>query len=380
MEENKLYGTENDAINTVGEPGNAVKGKIYGKTGELLSEDEYGLRKERDDAVMGYDMQIDALNKAAAQMHVETPEERQKRERREKSKKVIAATVDGLSALANLFFTTQYAPSSYNPQASQLGKVNERIEALKAERQADADRYNNYMLRLGDAQNAKAKTIRDMRAQHEAQKLAREKAERDAEAHQWKALLQDDIRREQAGKADRAGFEALSSMYEAGNKPKELELKNATEIAKANHYNASAANSTASANAHDRQGIYGTFDGKVYYEKADYEKAVYEAAREYNKRHPKTEKRKRMVKGEDGKYVEEEYDAPVDAVPTVWMKQNGYGEEPKLYQASDVAANIEPLLRKEREEAEQSGNLWTPTVKTGGGKDTKWKNTSKLKW
>ncbi len=202
--------------------------------------------------VMGYDEQIAALKAAAAAVNQETPEQKKKRERMEKSKKVIAATVDGLSALSNLFFTTQYAPNAYNSQSSHLGKVNERIEALKAERQADADRYNNYMLRLGDTQNAKAKTIRDMRAQHEAQKLAREKAERDAEAHSWLALLQPDKQREQKGKADRAEQDAIAAQYEAENKPQELQLKNATESARAGSYRASAANSMASARAHDR--------------------------------------------------------------------------------------------------------------------------------
>lgn len=228
---------------------NAPAGKMYAKTGELISDEEYTRRTEEDDAVMGYERQIAALEAAAASVNQETPEQRAKRERMEKSKKVIAATVDGLSALSNLFFTTQYAPNAYNPQSSQLGKVNERIEALKAERQADADRYNNIMLRLGDAQNAKAKTIRDMRAQHEAQKLARKKAEQDAEEHSWQKLLQPDKQREQKGKADKAEQDAIAAQFEAENKPQELRLKNATETARANSYKASAASSYATANA-----------------------------------------------------------------------------------------------------------------------------------
>ncbi len=211
------------------------------------------------DAVMGYDEQIAALKAAAAAVNQETPEQKKKRERQEKSKKIIAATVDGLSALSNLFFTTKYAPNAYNPQTSHLSKVNERIEALKAERQADADRYNNLMLRLGDAQNAKAKTIRDMRAQQEAQKLAREKAERDAEAHSWQALLQPDKQREQKGKADKAEYEAESSRLESENKPKELELENkykeagiGQRKAAATASYASAENSRESAKEHQR--------------------------------------------------------------------------------------------------------------------------------
>ncbi len=211
------------------------------------------------EAVMGYDQQIAALKQAADAINQETPEQKKKRERREKSQKTIAAFVEGTQALANLFFTTQYAPNSYNPQNSQVGKVNERIEALKAERQADADRYNNIMLRLGDAQNAKAKTLRDMQAQQEAQKLAREKAQRDAEAHSWLALLQPDKQREQKGKADRAESEAISAQAEAENAPAMQQAKLQTEQARRGSYEASAsasrasaANSMASARAHDR--------------------------------------------------------------------------------------------------------------------------------
>lgn len=204
------------------------------------------------EAVMGYDQQIEALKAAAAATNQETAEQRRKREKQERAKKIIAAFSDGASALANLYFTSQYAPNAYNPQHSQIGKVNERIEALKAERQADADRYNNYMLRLGDAQNARAKTLRDMQAQHEAQKLAREKAQRDAEAHNWQALLQADKQREQKGKADRAVQEAISAQAEAENAPAMQQAKLQTEQARRGSYDASASASRASARAHDR--------------------------------------------------------------------------------------------------------------------------------
>ena len=231
-------------------PQHGVEGKGDGVEpggASAVTEGDDGGRKEEEDAVIGYDKQIAALEAAAAAVKLETPEEKAKRERLEKSKRVIAATADGLSALSNLFFTAQYAPNSYNPQSSQLGKVNGRIEALKAEREADAERYSNLMLRLGETQNARAKTIRDIRAQHEAQKLAREKAERDAESHSWQSLLQPDKQREQKGKADKAEQDAISAQYEAENKPRELQLKNATETARANSYQASATSSYASA-------------------------------------------------------------------------------------------------------------------------------------
>ena len=262
----KAPGADMTAI--VGAPGTAPSGKIYKKTGELLNEEDYPRRTDEDEALIGYDQQIAALREAADAVDRETPEQRAKRERQEKSKKIIAATADGLSALSNLFFTSQYAPNAYNPQSSQLNKVNSRIEALKAERKADADRYNNLMLRLGDAQNARAKALRDIRAQHEAQKLARKKAEQEAEEHGWKALLQPDIQREQKGKADRAGQLAIAAEAEAQYAPQMQEAKLQTEKARAGAQRASAANSYASAGAHNRSNqkeFYGTArDGKEY--------------------------------------------------------------------------------------------------------------------
>ena len=246
----KAPGADMTAI--LGAPGTAPAGKIYKKTGELLNVEDYKRRNDEDEALIGYDQQIAALREAADAVDQETPEQRAKRERQEKSKKIIAATADGLSALSNLFFTSQYAPNAYNHQSSQLNKVNSRIEALKAERKADADRYNNLMLRLGDAQNARAKALRDIRAQHEAQKLARQKAEQEAEEHGWKALLQPDIQREQKGKADRAEQQAIASGVEAQYAPQMQEAKLQTEKARAGAQMASAANSYASAGAHNR--------------------------------------------------------------------------------------------------------------------------------
>lgn len=160
------------------------------------------------DVVAGYDRQIDALRRAAESVMPETEAQRRERERRERSKRIVGAVSDGLSALANLYFTSQYAPSM--GQVSHLGKVNERIEKLRAEREANAERFNNYMLKIGDAENNRAKTLREIEAEHERRKIALEKAKRDAEQHKWEAALQPDKQREQKGKADRAEAQAVA--------------------------------------------------------------------------------------------------------------------------------------------------------------------------
>lgn len=168
---------------------------------------------------MGYDQQIAALQEAANRVKPETEEERKKRERREKSAKIVSAVSDGLQALSNLFFTTRGAPNMYDhKEASQLTPLQEKLEKLKAERQANADKYLQYSLKIGDAQNERAKTLREMEAQQERAKLAREKAQREQEAHGWLAALQPDKLREQKGKADKA-------KEEAKNAPELIELK-----------------------------------------------------------------------------------------------------------------------------------------------------------
>lgn len=209
---------------------------------------------------MGYDQQIAVLQEAANRVKPETEEERKKRERREKSAKIVSAISDGLQALSNLFFTTRGAPNMYDhKEASQLTPLQEKLEKLKAERQANADKYLQYSLKIGDAQNERAKTLREMEAQQERAKLAREKAQREQEEHGWLAALQPDKQREQAGKATKAEQEAVTAKAEADNAPDLYKAKVDTEKARGEAQRASAASSRAaatdhyaSARAHDR--------------------------------------------------------------------------------------------------------------------------------
>lgn len=212
------------------------------------------------DAVMGYDQQIATLQEAANKYKPETEEERKKRERKERSKKIIAAVGDGLMALSNLYFTTRGAPNMYDHKTmSQQTPLQTHLDKLKAEREANADKYLQYSLKIGDLQNDKAKTLREMEAEQERLKLAREKANREQEAHGWLAALQPDKLREQKGKADKAASEATTAEEEAKNAPEMQKAKLETEKARgeaqrasATASRASATNSYASARAHDR--------------------------------------------------------------------------------------------------------------------------------
>lgn len=211
-------------------------------------------------AVMGYDQQIATLTEAANKLKPETEEERKKRERKERSKQIIAAVGDGLMALSNLYFTTKGAPNMYNHETMSHQKpLQDKLDKLKKEREANADKYLQYSLKIGDLNNDRAKTLREMEEQQERMKLAREKAQREQEAHGWLAALQPDKLREQAGKATKAEQEGITATEEAKNAPAMQKAKLETEKARgeaarasATASRASATNSYASAREHDR--------------------------------------------------------------------------------------------------------------------------------
>lgn len=91
---------------------------------------------------------IDYLERARAAIHIPTKEELEKERRRRRTEGIISSIADGASAISNLITTTQYAPDMYDGNNSMTGKMKERYDRLKAEREADADRYFNYSMTL----------------------------------------------------------------------------------------------------------------------------------------------------------------------------------------------------------------------------------------
>ena len=333
-------------------------------------QEDSSLRSEHGggDELVGTDRVIELLREAARQKEPETEEQRKKRERQERSKKIIAAVTDGARALSNLFFTTQYAPNAYDARNSQLGNLNRTLEAQKAERKANDDAYLNLMLKLGDAEEAKARTLREMQAQHEAQKLAREKAAREAEAHGWQAALQPDKQREQAGKANKAEQEALSAQYAAEYAPAMQEAKLATERERAGAQKASATASYAkAAAAGGNRTVYGRFDGKDYYNKRDYDKAVLAAADEYNKRHPQSKLVQEVVYDDEDmtKGGQKWVKRPTESIATTWKDWHG---DPKDYDTAKIASQLERALQEERSGQGNTDNPRKVSLTAGGKK------------
>lgn len=77
----------------------------------------------------------------------ETSEERAARLKRERRNKTIAAIGDAISSLSNLYFTTQYAPSSYDPRQSLTAKMQDRYDYLRKEREGNEREYYSALMR-----------------------------------------------------------------------------------------------------------------------------------------------------------------------------------------------------------------------------------------
>lgn len=76
----------------------------------------------------------------------ETAEQKAKRERKEKWDKTAAAIGDGISALANLYYTTKGAPNSYDGKNSMSERTRQLYEKLDKDRRENERWYlNHYM-------------------------------------------------------------------------------------------------------------------------------------------------------------------------------------------------------------------------------------------
>lgn len=76
-----------------------------------------------------------------------TPEEEERLRKRERSRAILAAIGDGVSALSNLYYTNRYSPDASNHGKSLSGKAQEDYEKWKLVRKNNETQYNNAILR-----------------------------------------------------------------------------------------------------------------------------------------------------------------------------------------------------------------------------------------
>lgn len=92
-----------------------------------------------------------------------TQEEAAREQKRQKRDMVFSAIGDGISALANLYFTTKGAPNAYEPRSSMTAKTRSYYDRLTKERQDNAYKYASGMLGAIQADDAAARDDRNWR-------------------------------------------------------------------------------------------------------------------------------------------------------------------------------------------------------------------------
>lgn len=176
---------------------------------------------------MGYAKQIATLNELAKRNRPETEEERKRREKRERSAKIIAGVTDGIRALGNLYYTTQYAPNAYDHRRdSAMTPLQEKLEALRRERKEAGDRYYNYVLQAGALENERDKAM-------QAEKERKQRMDIANEEHQWEKDLQPGrvakVNSDAAAAGYKAQTEGVKTYYAPLQQQADLALKGAKE-------------------------------------------------------------------------------------------------------------------------------------------------------
>lgn len=112
-----------------------------------------------------------------------TPEEKAEQQRRQRNRQIINAVGDGISALANLYYTNKSGVNAYDPSTSLTKAAKERYDKLLAQQREDENRRKELAYRSGVADiEAAYKRARDAKADEIAEDEMAYKRERDAKA------------------------------------------------------------------------------------------------------------------------------------------------------------------------------------------------------
>jgi hypothetical protein len=207
-------------------------------------------------------------------------EAERKRERRDR---MIGAVGDGISAIANLVATTQYAPNMYNSENSLEGKARERYEKMREEYKKNRDEYLNNAINYAKYTGEGDQLRYQQWAAAQKRELEKQKSDNDA------AIAQANLAYIQA-KGRTEGFRGDKAETDAAYEPELLEGKkavNASTVQKnaaatnASNARAAASSSQVALNEGKMQKlVYGTINGKPYYNQRDYEEAADTYAKE----------------------------------------------------------------------------------------------------
>jgi len=101
-----------------------------------------------------------------------TEEELAHERKRRKSQAIFSAIGDGISALSNLYFTTQGAPSMFDGKTTLSSTAQKRWDKIDAERKANSEKYISAYMQAKQADDAAERDDRNWKRQIERDALA----------------------------------------------------------------------------------------------------------------------------------------------------------------------------------------------------------------
>lgn len=251
-----------------------------------------------------------------------TQEELEKEKKKQKREQIFAAIGDGISALSNLYFTTQYAPNMYSGRNTASQRVKDRWDKLAADRNANMTAYINGLMRARQADDAYNDNERAWQRQLGLDKIKQERdkaadARAEAEEERKKELHPFAIRKAE-GDAQTAEAEAKYA--------EEYQRSRITQNeAAAGASNAAAGASRARARYYDRGGSGGS-KSKDMQEAYDYWMSLTD---EHKKQYRDWNNRYRKVKtgtdDDDNPIFTNQYmDDDDNFIQMVWKQRQGW--------------------------------------------------------
>ncbi len=199
-------------------------------------------RQKRNYRDMSYVELYEALNPDKP----ETAEEKAKREKREKSEAILSSVGDGISALANLFYTMRGAPSSYDASNGMSARARQRWDRLRQEREANRRAYNSGLFQAMVMDRQQERDDRNWRHTLERERIADKRYDEKAARDKAMADLEDQLARN----------EISASGYKAERERIAAQYAGEYEQSKVNRNNAAAGASKASATASQSRARY----------------------------------------------------------------------------------------------------------------------------
>ncbi|WP_304423458.1 hypothetical protein [uncultured Duncaniella sp.] len=285
----------------------------------------------------------------------ETAEEKAKREKREKGEAILSAVGDGISALSNLWFTSQYAPNAYDPSKGMSAATKERWDRLRQEREANRRAYSDGYMRAMAMDETKDREDRNWRHTIEREKIADERYEVKEAREKALADLNEQLKRHQITAAEyKAEQERIAALFAEGTeqlKQENLRAGVQQKRAAAGASNASASASYARAD-HYRNGGGGGHKTGPTLQLEDDEPMRFGDDKDYD----------RTVMR-----LAPDYGVPTTTVEVTEKDRHGKPKKQRTVKrdVKDIAADIEREAAKRRKE--KSSNNTMPGVGGNGG-------------